>query len=310
MNKKYEVIQNKFLDLTTKQFSSFFHGRSFAIYYLLEDKGEIPDGNKQLEMFKYIFTFGEEGKLFLWNSIVGALQMWMARYFSIDESLFSKEELKFINEMCDHSKAYAEKYFNHCSDQNENINNPIKVGNDYLLVSPTDELSKKYKEYFNAYPDEFESFFVNDYESSIDKFNENEWLSITNRPLHFAIFDTNNNDFVGVIGIRKTDLSKYYGVEYCIFKRYRRRGIAYLCMKTIINQLFSGKLMINKETDYCGIYKPSILRIRKIVAGAAITNTASINLLKKLGFKYERTIKDHFHILDKTFDMEVYSRKK
>lgn len=310
MNKKYEVIQNKFFDLTSKQFSSFFHGRSFAIYYLLEDKGEKPDGDKQLEMFKYIFTFGEEGKLYLWNSIVGALQMWKARHFSIDEFLFSIEELKFINEMCDHSKLYAEKYFDNCSDQYKNVNNPIKVDHDYLLVPPTKELGKKYKEYFNTYPDEFEKYFMVDYKTNIDDLNENEWTSITNRPLHFAIIDTNNNDFVGVIGIRKTDLSKLYGVEYCIFKQYRRRGIAYLCMKTIINQLFTGKLMINKETDYCGIYKPSILRIRKIVAGAAITNTASINLLKKLGFKYERTIKDHFHILDKSFDMEVYSRKK
>lgn len=310
MNKKHETLQNKFFDLASKQFSSFFHGRSFATYYLLEDKGEKPDGDKQLEMFKYIFTFGDEGKIYLWNSIVGVLQMWMVRDFSIDESLFSIEESKFINEMCDHSKLYVEKYFNHCSDQFKNVNKPIKVSHDYLLVPPTEELSNTYKEYLNNFPDEFESYFITDYKTKIDELNKNEWTSITNRPLHFAIIDTNNNDFVGVIGIRKTDLTKFYGVEYIVFKQFRKRGIAYLCMKTIIKQLFAGKLMVNKETTYCGIYKPARLNIRKVLAGVTPSNIASISLLKKLGFKYERTIKDHFHILDKSFDLEVYSLNK
>ncbi len=111
--------------------------------------------------------------------------------------------------------------------------------------------------------------------------------------LIFGIF-TNDNIHIGIIKIGPIDdINKFTEISYLIGdKNFLRKGYSYNSIKICENFIFKK------------------LKILKISAGVYSNNIASIQLLKKLGYKKEFTKKKHLIFNDKRIDVYVFSKFK
>ena len=107
-------------------------------------------------MFHYIFSLGEEGKIFLWNKFAYLVDM----FDLTTKEDYSNEEIELFNDLVKVSKENFLKYRTY--DQRVNINKEIETSR--LLIKPYDEdLSFVYNEYFHDNKDEYKNFYCTEY---------------------------------------------------------------------------------------------------------------------------------------------------
>ncbi|MDA0938811.1 MAG: GNAT family N-acetyltransferase [Proteobacteria bacterium] len=107
--------------------------------------------------------------------------------------------------------------------------------------------------------------------------------------IYWAIADTQDN-FIGSIGFNFIQ-ENYAEISYDLSSSFWRRSIAYRAAKKIM------------------IFASSKMHIKSIGAKSVPSNLASINLLKKLGFEYIKTIKDYRVIHRKIGDAAFYMKE-
>jgi len=304
--KKVEDIENAISDLIYEKYFIFFRGRRFYYCYLTSKQKDDDENNNILNAFKYAFSLGNNGQLFIWNQVVGVLMLYCVTEVNVDRTLFTDDEIAFIDKMINCAISLNIKREQDLDDLVTNINDPIIVNDKYLLVAPSKELNDLYQSFFKNNVIEFESYFLIDFEKNKNKFDWPGWFSLMYRPLMFAIIDRKSGNFIGTIGLSK-DKERYpYNIEYFLFPQFRGKGIAFKCLTVFMKELFDGRLLINQETDYCGVYKKKHIRPLKIMGRVSIENIVSTNLLKKLGFAYSHTDKEFYEYQLKKVDNCVF----
>lgn len=116
-------------------------------------------------------------------------------------------------------------------------------------------------------------------ENSYDEFNQ-----------HFAIYDDNDNEYLGTISLKKID-SLNKNAEYAIStrKKIRGRGISKIATEILLNYAFKS------------------LNLHKVYLCVLSTNITAKKFYYKCGFIYEGTFKDHVLINGKLQDLEWYA---
>ena len=116
---------------------------------------------KTLNMFHYIFSLGEEGKIYLWNKFVNLTDL----FDQINKEDYSNEEIVLFNDLVKVNEGNFLKYG--INDERVNINKEIESSR--LLIKPYDEdLCLLYNEYFYDNKDEYENFYGMEYGNNGD----------------------------------------------------------------------------------------------------------------------------------------------
>ena len=151
------------------------------------------------------------------------------------------------------------------------------------------ELREKYREYFTCRP-------LNpllDYE---DYFNLLNTRLETKAIVLYVLKSNLNSDIIygkiNMFDYNSRNLSAEFG--YYIPEQYRGKGL--------------GKEMLELFLDYT--FKESNEKIHKLYATTSSVNTASINLLERLGFHLDGRLRDHYWIGEKIYDQLHYSLLK
>jgi len=118
------------------------------------------------------------------------------------------------------------------------------------------------------------------YIESYDKLDYYRW----------AIVLKETNECIGQIAFFLIDNKNHFGeIEYCIGKKFQRKGFATECTQALIDFGFE-KIQLNK-----------------IQICHKANNLPSKRVIEKCGFKYEGTLRDFFYIYGKYVDRLYYS---
>lgn len=263
--------------------------------------GVIGTGEKDeyyfhsLKAFKYLYSLGGEAHTYLWNDLWFKCQSDTL----YDESDFTESEIAFIRSIAETYSEFASKYGENYS-SHTNIN--AKIETPRLTLSPYDDaLDKKYRNYFSDNQLEYEKYYSSEY----DNFTFSLYGSQI-RPLSFAILSKDTNEFIGSVALNMKRSECVYNIEYYILPEFRRRGYAAEAVSTLIDAARKKELNILQETIREGVYEEVPADIKCIEAKIHTDNTASIELVKKLGFELMGKELYHQKLRDTYFDAEVY----
>ena len=230
-------------------------------------------------MFHYIFSLGEEGKIYLWNKFVNLTDL----FDQINKEDYSNEEIVLFNDLVKVNEGNFLKYG--INDERVNINKEIKSSR--LLIKPYDEdLCLLYNEYFYDNKDEYENFYGMEYGKNGDSIVN---LRMSKCPLGFALVLKDGGEFIGSVAI--TDSNKYlYNVEYFIKKEYRNKGYAKEACKVLIEKIRSKELKVLEAPIKEGVFDEVPPDIRCLKISTSKENIASQSLALSLGFEYAGTV--------------------
>lgn len=238
---------------------------------------------KTLNIFHYVFSLGEEGKIFLWNKFAYLVDL----FDQINKEDYSNEEIELFNDLAKVSEGNFLKYGTY--DQRVNINKEFESSR--LSVKPYDEdLSFLYNEYFHDNKDEYENFYGAEYGTEYgEKGDSIVDLRVSRRPLGFALVLKDSEEFIGSVAI--ADINKcLYNLEYFIKKEYRNRGYAKEACKALIEKIKSKELKVLEAPIKEGVFDEVAPDIRCLKIFASKENVASRSLALSLGFEYAGTL--------------------
>ena len=107
------------------------------------------------------------------------------------------------------------------------------------------------------------------------------------RGLYWSLIDRKNKKMIGAIGIYMNNQHHRAEICYDLHKEYWRKGITSKAIIAVMQYLF----------DDGEIHRVEALTVKE--------NTASINLLKKLGFTLEGSIRNYRYYDQKSHDVEM-----
>ena len=250
----------------------------------------------ELKAFKTIFSFGEKGKIYLWNEII----YYYRDLNQFDLNDFSKEEETFLKEMIKHHKEITEKYPKFFNENCKNVNAFFETNR--LILRPFDTiLQKEYTDFFDKNRSEYRKFYLidsDDFRSYLFKGLKHEQS--------FAIILKETNQFIGSIGLSLLRSNCVYNLEYFILPEYRRKGFAHEALDKLIQLVKTKKLVQLEETTRLYVYNTVHPNIKCIEAEIESSNTTSINLIKKFDFEYMGLKKFTYEIQGKCIDTLIY----
>lgn len=160
----------------------------------------------------------------------------------------------------------------------------IKVG-EYVVKC----VSNEYHDFLNSF---------NDIDDNYEKF-----LNYRSNSIQFIIEENETNNIIGLINfeplnnqvsIAEDEYSDEFEISYFIKTEYRKKGIAYNAIKSLIDAFFNNKvrrIYVGMYTDKYKIenlkinrYKEKSLDVCRLVITCAENNVASNKLAQKLGF--------------------------
>lgn len=187
-----------------------------------------------------------------------------------------------------------------------NTNNEI-IGNNIKLVPLLVDDDETYIK-------ELDNHLCNDgdYEISTGEYykpGESPWFLISYVDLGFAILDK-NNIMVGLVGLcpkNKYEIESkgVLSLGYYIFKDERRKGYAFESIKILLDAYFNEKLTYSPNDIKTKILKPLCVKVEVNKA-----NEASVELIKKIGFKYEGINHYRYKIKNKRHAVLYYMTKR
>ncbi|RIA77913.1 RimJ/RimL family protein N-acetyltransferase [Anaeroplasma bactoclasticum] len=282
-------------------FEGFFDG-----YRLFHSEEKDDDYYLLLRIFDYIFSLGEKGKIYLWNEVWDSI---ICREFdppTIYREDFTKEQLAFIDEILStneqNKKVYGENYlYNRNIDITMNINKPTVLER-IRLSRFESKLNLKYLEFFRNNPEEYEMYYLNDY----DEYFLDRFCSQLHKNLSFAILDDFTNEFYGVISLSSVRNDSLYNIECFIFPEYRGNGYAKEAVKGLLTKAINKELYILLETIRKGIVEKEVANIKCIEAKIQTDNLPSQKLVESCGFKLNGLIPFAGKLKDNYYDEKMY----
>ena len=255
--------------------------------------------NRMLEEFETILSFGEEGKIYLWNEMI-----WCDRS-RLDFCSYSCVGQEFLENMFNHKEEMLKKYPHYFEDRGfKNINEPIDT--DRLLLKPfNSELLEEYINFFKNNKKDYEAFARGDLDEE-GEFAES-YLSVTmKKKLTFAIIFKETKQLIGSIILELNRSSCVYNLAYHIKPGYRRIGLGYEAVNKIIQLVKKQKLLVLEETIRKYVYTLIHPNIKYIEASIDVNNIPSLSLIKKLGFEYMGLEKYSAEVNNKYIDSAIY----
>lgn len=276
-------LENKYSELVKEKFGEPFDQYDFGLLYLSNASYEKTN-SLELQKFKYLFSLGGDALDYLWNAIVNKRYNNLNKDFQYGKKYFTKDERLFLKDIKNHLAFYRRvdktRYWDVVS---LNFNEDIPVG-DYVLTVPTKRYDRIYNNYFLKNIDAFENYYGRDYDAEAIK----RYARIIYHNLMFVIVEKKTRKFVGTISFsNREDIEGEYHIEYFVLNQYRRKGIAYQCVKTLIDALFKGRLFVyDEDTIRDCFYVKRKVEAKKIIGTAREDNIPSRNMLEKLGFRF------------------------
>lgn len=90
-------LMEKYDKIAEEKFGSKF------IFYSLQYKEEFEEYDKNLKIFKYLFSLGDESRIYLWNTIASSF-LFDDIYKNIERNDLTKEEFAFLKTLIIRSK--------------------------------------------------------------------------------------------------------------------------------------------------------------------------------------------------------------
>ena len=170
----------------------------------------------------------------------------------------------------------------------------IDIGN-YILREHEDKDAVNFYKYFTD-PD-VNKFILTETPQNFEDARREllYWKNVfyNNEGIYFTIADKKNDEMIGSIGL--STYSSYHSrieLSYDMDQKYWRRGI--------MSKAVSAIVKYNFET----------LKINRLEAATAIGNEASVQLLKKCGFKYEGRLRQYRYHRGQYVDVYYFSITK
>ena len=114
-------------------------------------------------------------------------------------------------------------------------------------------------------------------------------LFYSKQGVYWAIAKKSDNEMIGAIGLYMNNMHHRAEITYDLGKPYWRQGIMKKAMQAVIDYAFR---------------EMKLLRIEAVTRNE---NTASIQLLKHLGFAHEGTLKNYRFYNDRAWDIEMFA---
>ena len=243
--------------------------------YCLIPYGSEPDDTYKptLEVFKYLFSMGEECKIYLWE-----------KFFYVVDVEESIERVEKNDDFTEEEK----QFFRYIYQANENSFIPGNINKDIeterLILTPfNEELNNKYIDFLINNSKEFENYYQKDY-VKIDIKNGCGQLY---KPLSFAILLKDTRELIGSVALTEKFTQGVYNLEYIIFPDYRRKGFVYEAVSTLIDKVKNKELLVAEETLRRRVYNNITPNIVCVVANIRENNIPSLSLIEKLGFTFD-----------------------
>ncbi len=83
-------LKEKYVKIAEEKFGSQFH------FYSLQYKEEFEEYDKNLKTFKYLFSLGDEARIYLWNTIASAF-LFDDIYKNIERNDLTNEEYCIVD---------------------------------------------------------------------------------------------------------------------------------------------------------------------------------------------------------------------
>ena len=276
----------------------------FGTYFHSDDLfSQRESYNTAVKIFKYLFSLGEEGKIYLWNNWLYCLNdektIELIDYMKT-KSDFKNEEINFIrNISTDFNNLIGE--YKSFFEGNHNINDDIYT--DRLILKPYDEeLSRVYQDFLLDNEAEFEDYFHEKYDyDAIESMHLQKEFRY-----HFAILLKESKDYIGSVGITLKRANSVYNLEYIILPEHRQKGYAFEATTALLDIIKTNKLSYLENSVFINFFnlcKPTIKVVEAIVLE---DNKKSINLVEKLGFMCNGKILNHSFFQDKYYDAYIY----
>jgi [ribosomal protein S5]-alanine N-acetyltransferase len=113
-------------------------------------------------------------------------------------------------------------------------------------------------------------------------------LFYSKQGIYWAIAKKDNNEMMGAVGLYMNNMHHRAEITYDLGKAYWRQGIMKKAMQAVIDYAFRE------------------MKLLRIEAVTRSENTASMELLKKLGFVHEGTLKNYRYYNDRAWDIEMF----
>lgn len=292
--------------------SQEFQGRKLKSYYIFEgffdayrlfhSEERDDDYYLFLDIFDYVFSLGEKGKLYLWDELWDELVDRTYEEPIIYRTDFTKEQLELIDLVIARHKQneirYGKNYLLH---KDMNINQDIVLDR-IRLRKFSDKLNKEYITYFKENPKEYEMYYSKEYD--IDEIHK--FCDQSNRSLSFAIVDDFTNELYGVIALSLARNDALYNIEYYIFKKYRGNGYAKEALKGLLDKVMKKEIYILSKTIRKGIVEEVVANIKCIEARIHPDNLASQKLVESFGFKPNGFRPFATKFKDEYYDEKIY----
>lgn len=286
-------LKEKYDKITEEKFGSQFH------FYSLQYKEEFEEYDKNLKIFKYLFSLGDEARIYLWNTIAIS-SLFDDIYKNIERNDFTKEEFAFFENVNNTFKELKTKY-NEIYNAVININGAFET--ERLVLKPCDESSNNImREYCKKNLNQFKDLY------KIDIFNENK-LPVgvgCSSKLKFSIFLKDSNELIGTIELDDCICEVKYVLKVFIFDKFRGKGYATEAIKTIVNKAMKKELSVLDDTIRHYVYEKVALDIKCIEVYVDENNVAANKVLEKCGFKL--TGKNYYarHYKNAYFNDNIY----
>lgn len=114
-------------------------------------------------------------------------------------------------------------------------------------------------------------------------------LFYSRQGVYWTIARKSDNQMIGAIGLYMNNMHHRAEITYDLAREYWRKGIMKKSMRAVIHYIFTE------------------MKLSRIEAVTRYDNKASLALLKKLGFKYEGTLKNYRYFDKKAWDVEMYA---
>lgn len=288
-----ERLRIKYDEIAEEKFGSEF------IFYALQYKEEFEEYDKNLKIFKYLFSLGDEARICLWNTIANPI-LFDDIYKNIERDDLTKEEFAFFENIHNTFKELKTKY-------NEVYNGVININDAFeterLVLKPCDESSNNIMlDYCKKNLNQFKDLY------KIDNFNENK-LPVgvgCSSKLKFSIFLKDSNELIGTIDLDDCICEVKYVLDVFIFDKFRGKGYATEASKAIVNKAMKKELFFLDDTIRHYVYEKVPLDIKCIEAYVDENNVAANKVLEKCGFKL--TGKNYYahHYKNAYFNDNIY----
>lgn len=265
-------LKEKYDKIAEEKYGSKFH------FYSLQDKEEFEEYDKNLKIFKYLFSLGDEARIYLWNTIAIS-SLFDDIYKNIERNDFTKEEFALFENVNNTFKELKTKY-------NEIYNGVININGAFeterLVLKPCDVSSNNImREYCKKNLNQFKDLY------KIDNFNENELPGGVgySSKLKFSIFLKDSNELIGTIDLDDCICKVKNVLEVFIFDKFRGKGYATEAINAIINKAMKNELFFLDDTMRHYVYEKVALDIKCIEVYVDENNVAASKVFEKCGFK-------------------------